>query len=192
MLYYPIEGLLTQVEEPQGGICRKIFTDNKELFLKVPGSLNNHQAWPGGYFDHLSEVMNIALVLYGRLDSLRPLPFSLSDLLLVVFLHDIEKPWKYELDWKGELRLKSFMQSKHDQQEFRMKKFEEYGLRLSPEQENGIRYAEGEHGDYTNLSRTMGPLAAVAHMCDVASARLWFGYPLEKDDPWDRAKRNRY
>ena len=35
--------------------------------------------------------MNIAVVLYERLNSIRPLPFSLSDLLLVVYLHDVEK-----------------------------------------------------------------------------------------------------
>jgi hypothetical protein len=39
--------------------------------------------------------MNIAIELYKNLGSHRPLPFSLSDVLLILYLHDLEKPWKY-------------------------------------------------------------------------------------------------
>ena len=52
-----------------------------------------------------------------------------------------------------------------------------------------LRYAEGELADYTNKRRMMGPLAAMAHMCDVASARLWFDYPAATGDPWLGAAR---
>ena len=39
--------------------------------------------------------MNYACFLYDKMSELRPLPFLLSDALLVLFLHDIEKPVKY-------------------------------------------------------------------------------------------------
>ena len=39
--------------------------------------------------------MIIAAVLHKEFSSLRPLPFTLSDALLVLFLHDLEKPWAY-------------------------------------------------------------------------------------------------
>ncbi|MCU0687543.1 MAG: hypothetical protein MUF34_35755 [Polyangiaceae bacterium] len=61
----------------------------------MQGSTNNHQAWRGGDLDHVAEVMNIAVVLFEQLSKKRPLPFSLSDILLVVVLHDIEKPWPF-------------------------------------------------------------------------------------------------
>lgn len=182
--YHTIEKMLNMIDEPNRTACMRIFADNRKLFQTVQGSTNNHQNWLGGYFDHVQEVMNIAVVLYERFGLLRPLPFSLSDLLLVLYLHDIEKPWKYELREDGGLYHKPSFETKEDSQRFRMVKLKECGIALTPEQENGLKYVEGEHDDYTNRRRVMGPLACLAHMCDVASARLWFNHPMSESDPW--------
>ena len=189
--YYTIEQMLKMIDEPNRTACQRILIDNRQMFQAVQGSTNNHQNWPGGYFDHVQEIMNIAVVLYERLNSVRPLPFSLSDLLLVVYLHDVEKPWKYDLREDGQLHHKATMQNKADHQCFRMAKLAEYGVAFTPEQENGMKYAEGELNDYTNRRRVMGPLACVAHMCDVCSARLWFAHPAEENDSWSGAGRIR-
>jgi 23S rRNA maturation-related 3'-5' exoribonuclease YhaM len=172
-----------------GNACKRLLEDNLALFATVQGSTHNHQSWRGGYLDHVTEVMNIAYVLYQSLTAHRPLPFTLSDILLVVFLHDIEKPWKYELGSDGQLQHKASMQTKADHQAFRMAKLAEYGIQLTPEHENALKYAEGELADYSSRERKMGPLAALAHMCDVASARIWFDFPAVVDDPWTGAVR---
>ena len=187
--YLPVDDLVDLIDVPNRTAVKNILADNRELFSKVQGSTHNHQAWPGGYIDHVTEVMNIAVVMFRELGALRPIPFTLSDVLLVVFLHDIEKPWKYELGADGHLHHKASMQSKADHQRFRIAKLTEYGVQLTPEHENGLKYAEGELVDYTNRERKMGPLAAMAHLCDVTSARLWFDYPAASADPWDGAKR---
>src|SRR5262249_9207094 len=70
--------------------------EHNDLFWSARGSSHNHQAWAGGYAHHVREVMNVAVVLYDALGQLRPLPFSLSDALVVLFVHDLEKPWAYE------------------------------------------------------------------------------------------------
>lgn len=189
--YYTVEEMLAMIDEPNRSACLKILEDNRKIFQIVQGSTNNHQNWPGGYFDHVQEIMNIAVILYDKLSSVRPLPFSLSDLLLVVYFHDIEKPWKYELGEDGQLHHKATMKNKSDHQRFRMEKLAEYGVKFTAEQENGMKYAEGELNDYTNRHRVMGPLACVAHMCDVASARLWFDHPMQSGDPWAGAGRIR-
>jgi hypothetical protein len=189
--YFTVDELIGMIGEPNRSACRRILADHRTLFQTVPGSTHNHQAWPGGYFDHVQEIMNVAVVLYERLNSIRPLPFPLSDLLLVVYLHDVEKPWKYELGADGQLHHKASLRTKEEHQRFRMAKLAEYGVVFTPEHDNGMRYAEGELADYTNQRRVMGPLAAVAHMCDVASARLWFDHPLAADDPWAGAGRRR-
>lgn len=189
--YYTIEQMLVMIDEPNQTVCFRILSENRKLFQIVQGSTHNHQAWPGGYYDHVQEIMNIAVYLYPVMHALRPLPFSLSDALLVVFLHDIEKPWKYEIGPDGELQIIPALRAKDAQHEFRLKKLTEYGIVLTPEQENAMRYVEGEFGDYTNRRRVMGPLAAFCHMCDVWSARGWFDYPLEQNDPWSGAQRMR-
>lgn len=190
--YYDIENLLGLIEPAavrEG--CLRMYAENCDLYREVQGSTHNHQAWPGGYHDHVAEVMNLAHVLFETLNAQRQLPFTLSDLLLVVFLHDAEKPWKYEVGPDGELQHRPGMETKDDHQRFRMKKLAEYGITLTPEQENGLEYAEGEIKNYSNRKRHMGPLAAVAHMCDVASARLWFDHPAAEADPWIGARRVR-
>jgi hypothetical protein len=189
--YRRIEEMIEMIDEPNRSACATILADNRDLFQKVQGASHNHQAWPGGYFDHVQEVMNIALVLYHELSALRLLPFSVSDALLVLFLHDIEKPWKYEIDNDGKLKYKEALKTKADCHIFRNQKLREYGIVLTAEQENGMKYVEGEHNDYTNLRRVMGPLAAFCHLCDVTSARIWHNHPLAQDDLWNGAGRLR-
>jgi hypothetical protein len=189
MGYASVDELVGRIDEPNRTACARILAEHRTLFATVQGSTHNHQAWRGGYLDHVAEVMNIAVLLYEQLSAKRPLPFSLSDILLVVFLHDIEKPWKYELGSDGQLHHKADMQGKAAHQKFRMEMLAKYGVVLTAEHENGLKYAEGELSDYTNKQRMMGPLAALAHMCDVASARLWFDYPAASGDPWDGAAR---
>lgn len=156
--------------------------ENQALFEKSLGSIHNHQAYEGGYTHHLEEAMNIALVLHNTYSDLRPLPFSLSDALLVLYLHDLEKPWKYELV-DGQYKMIASMVDKDAQHRFRLQKIKEYGIALTPEQENGIEYVEGENSKHSYYKRTRGPLAAFCGLCDSTSARIWFEYP-KADDTW--------
>lgn len=102
--YLQLDDLLGKIDEPYQSKCRQIVSENLALFERSRGSSNNHQAWTGGYIDHLHEVMNLAVRFYSQMNDLRPLSFF-------------------------------------------------------------------------------------CHMCDVASARLWYDYPQEHDDPWPGAKR---
>lgn len=188
---YAITEMLEMVYQPNRAACFRILAGNWDLFTTVPGSSCNHQAWPGGYYDHVEEVMNMAIVLYDSMSARRPLPFSLSDALLVLFLHDIEKPWKYELGEDGELRIIESLRAKEAQHAFRDRKLQEEGIVLTPDQKNGMRYVEGELNDYSGSRRVMGELAAFCHMADIASARIWHDYPLAENDPWEGAKRMR-
>lgn len=181
--------MLDLLHQPYRAVCLKILSENWVLFRSAPGSSHNHQAWPGGYYDHVEEVMNTAIVLYEAMCDCRQLPFSLSDALLVLFLHDIEKPWKYEPGEDGNLRIIESLRTKEAQHEFRDRKLQEEGVMLTSDQKNGMRYVEGEHGDYSTSHRSMNELAAFCHMADVASARIWHDYPLKQSDPWVGAKR---
>jgi len=134
--------------------------------------------------------MNLAVLFYERLGSVRPLPFSLSDALLVVFLHDLEKPWKYQIGSDGHITKDTSM-TKEERKGFRARKIREYGIELTQEHENALRYIEGiPDSEYTPGARIMGPLAAFCHLCDITSARIWFEYPNAENDPWTNAKRS--
>jgi len=195
-----VEALVRKVDSPANEICLRIIEDNRELFRTAPGSTHNHQAWLGGYWDHLTEVMNLWVLLYGALASgtgrlqlfeddepVELFPeserFTLSDGLLVLFLHDIEKPWRCRLE-NGELVVIPELKSKAARKEFRDRKLAEYGLVLTPQQQNALHYAEGVRDDeYTPDARIMSPLATLVHCCDLISARLFYDFPrpLGKD-----------
>ena len=173
--YYNIRELLNLIDEPNRSACQTIYFVNKEMFDKAKGSSYNHQAWEGGYMGHMRDIMNIACRIYSNLNSVRSLPFSLSDALLVLFLHDIEKPWKY--GGKPEI-----VNEYSNYQEFQKAKFEEYNFNLTDEHLNAIKYAHGEGNDFKQTERVSKPLAAFLHCCDTISARIWFDYP--KAEEW--------
>ena len=188
--YQTVGELIELIDEPNRRACRQVFKENAELFRSAPGSSHNHQAWRGGYYDHVSEVMNLAVLFYNALGTARPLSFSLSDALLVVFLHDLEKPWKYVVGFDGSITKDAGM-TKEGRKSFRAQKIHEYGIDLTPEHENALRYVEGiPDSEYTPGARIMGPLAAFCHLCDVTSARIWFDYPQTIHDSWQGAKRS--
>jgi hypothetical protein len=186
--YLSFAELLQPVDQPYRSAFQRLLAGHDDLFRSARGSSHNHQAWVGGYADHVREVMNAAVVLYDALGQLRPLPFSLSDALVVLFVHDLEKPWAYEQVGGAWRRREGLKENAHG---FRLAKLTEAGVTLPAELERAVFFVEGEGSHYTNRSRAMSPLAAFCHICDVASARLWHDHPWERDDPWVGAGRTR-
>lgn len=159
--------------------ARELYSEHRSKMLSSPGSSSKHQAWPGGYADHVTATCDIAEELYSlwSSDERRPLSFELDDALLVLFLHDLEKPFKYSpaaSPQEAELQklaredpsgLKDILISRH-------------GIELSAEQRNALRYIHGEpDSEYSPEERLAGRLAAFCHCCDYLSARLWFDQP---------------
>ncbi len=190
--YQPIESLIDLIDEPNKGICRSILTDNRMLFEQARGSTHNHQTWDGGYIDHVTDGMNYAHHLYAFDKAFcRPLPFSLSDALLVFFLHDLEKPWRILVNSERVASNHPNFAKKEDFRKFRERKLESYGLVLTPDQYNAFTYVEGELADYTSQHRVMNELAAFCHKVDIWCARGWYEYPKSGNDEWVGATRVR-
>ena len=156
------------LKEPNRLSMFKLVRENQEKIVAAPGSKSKHQAWPGGFIDHTNEVIKIAKALYKSMNSVYPLPFDLADAYLVLNLHDLEKPFKY---WKEPDDFSVNLPN-----EFKVILFEKYEFQLSDEVRNALEYIHGEEGSHGE-SRVMGPLAAFCHMCDIASARIWYDYP---------------
>ena len=187
-VYRTMQELVGYIDEPNRTAIRRFIKENRSLLQSAVGSTNNHQWWEGGWWDHTTEVMNIANVLYQTLHELRPFTFTSSDALLVLFMHDIEKPWKY-VERGDALHHRPGMKTKADHQKFRMDIARVWGIALTDAHVNGIKYAEGELDDYSPRTRVSCPLAAFAHMCDHASARMWFNHPWGSGDSWHGSHR---
>ncbi|MBI4434051.1 hypothetical protein HY632_04710 [Candidatus Uhrbacteria bacterium] len=187
--YFTIDDMLEMIPEPNRSACQRLLAHLRAHHPDAPGSTHNHQAWPGGYLDHLCEFMNLVIVFYRSLSQLRSQSYTLADALLVGFLHDLEKPWALVKTAQGTVMRIAVLQPKDAQHEFRMAKIQEFGIVLTPDQEDALRYVEGEMGVYSEHRRHMSPLACCCHLADCTSARMWPEHPLASDDPWRGAAR---
>lgn len=145
--------------------CLALWRKESERISTTQGSSHNHQAWAGGYEEHIKQVLNIAIDYYESLNNFRPLTFSLSDALVVLFIHDLEKPWKKDHS--------ETFKDKKNRALFRVDKAAAYDITLTEEQQNALKYVEGEGDDYRSDRRVMNEMAAFCHICDVTSARIW-------------------
>jgi hypothetical protein len=201
--YYDLDTMVKMIDEPNRSICQQAISDNRTLFQQAAGSSYNHQAWAGGYWDHVTEAMNIWLLLFnsfestGRLDQLnRKERFTKSDGLVVLFWHDIEKPWSFVLqngapvaDEHGRLQRLPHLSDKAARKAFAEAKIREYGVALSPTLRNALDYVEGiRDSDYSPFDRRMQPLAALCHASDMLSARAFYNFPLVTSDAWGASR----
>jgi hypothetical protein len=190
--YLSIESLLKLIDEPNRAICQRILLDHRATFEVARGSTHNHQTWAGGYIDHITDGMNYARHLYAFDEAFgRMLPFSVSDALLVFFLHDLEKPWRIMVSTNGHVSNREGLSTKEDFKKFREEALAQYGLVLTPYQQNALTYVEGEYKDYSSTHRVMNELAAFCHKVDSWCARGWYDYPKAVGDEWTGASRIR-
>jgi hypothetical protein len=167
IVFRPILNYLEMVEGPNRQRVIDYFNQNLEVFEKAPGSRGAHQAWPGGYLDHLEQTMIWAEFTYSPTEVINhaPLDFSLSDAILVLFLHDLEKPFKYV---NGEAFADDQAKFEFIQRQCFLAK-----IALNQNHLNALKYIHGEGKDYTPGKRIMGNLAVFCHNCDFQSAGIW-------------------
>lgn len=180
--YLDLTALLSLIPDPNH---RKLYTmlhDHRKRIETAKGSSHNHQAWEGGYIEHVVETMNIACQQYAWMSKARTLPFELAEALEVMFLHDIEKPFKTgklltecECSYGADCLCAGMEATKENRKKWRAQMIKKYEILLSEDQENALEYVEGvPDSKYTPGERTMNELAAFCHCCDILSARLWW------------------
>ncbi len=175
-----LQQLLQEIKDPRRDIFLKIYEDHKELFHQAKGSSYNHQTWDGGYADHIAEVLRINDITYDSLSKLRELPFSKDSAAIALFLHDIEKPFRYGIgtDDRCDKWHKIFNDKSKDWEKVKWDIIADlqarYGFDLTDDEINALKYTHGEGLDHQKGIRVAKPLAAHVHHCDNISARIWY------------------
>jgi hypothetical protein len=98
------------------------------------------------------------------------LPFTLAEVLMVMYFHDIEKLGMFP---RNDVEKIKFLESLPDK----------YGFGLTVKERMAIKYIHGEGNEYSKTNRVMGRLCAFCHCIDVLSARLWHNKPDNKELP---------
>lgn len=163
-----MEEYIELIDENNKEQCLELYKFLKTNCSMAKGSSNNHQYWEGGYFDHIKETFSYANKLYFLLNQDREVNFSLSDAILVLFLHDLEKPIKYS-PLKEEYL--------NDDNEVKNQLINKFNIKLTLEHLLALKYIHGEGEDYRKDRRVMNELGAFCHCCDIISARIFFNYP---------------
>lgn len=166
-----IDHYLNLIEGENGIACRQMFEQYENIFTKAPGSKVKHQAWEGGYTQHLCQTMALAEFLYEPIKNIGGVDFSLSDAILVLFLHDLEKPFKYV---EGKV-----FHSDAEKKEFISSQVELFNIILDEKHLNALKYIHGEGEDYSPNVNIQLPLSAYVHICDVTSARIWHDVKID-------------
>lgn len=157
--------------------------DHRQRVLTAPGSRGAHHAWEGGYQEHVRQTMMIVAHTYellrsvGRLDELPSHEqFSLNDALVVMFLHDIEKPFVYGIGADSKVVVERPM-DKATRRAFRADVIDRYGFKLTPTMANALQFVEGERdADYIPGGRAEQPLASLCQVADNLSARALYDH----------------
>lgn len=176
--YLSMNKLIEKIDWSNRQICQDVLEIHKSYLSKTKASAHEHQDWPGGLWDHMVQSMNVAVSLYDLLTGMRPLEFSLSDALLVLFWYHVTKLPRSERDKSRNLWI-----------DFPRSLPEALAIR------HALDYIDGE-GEIKEDSlgwdsRKMWPLGAFTHMCETASSRLWPKFPLLRNDAWRGARRRK-
>jgi hypothetical protein len=184
--YLHLDAFVDMVEEPNRANVAAMIADGRDRYRSAWGSSHNHQAWKGGYEDHIVETLNLARVDYQLLNALRPLPFAFSSVVLVLISHDLEKADRYDAHGNAIPALDS-KEAKHA---YRLQQLHRWDVQLTEQQLNALCFVEGERpGDYSSSGRASNELAAFCHRQDSWSARGWHDKPAAENDSWPGAQR---
>lgn len=169
---------IKRLDSPYKKGCSQILEDNLSLFLTAAGSSHNHQHWQGGYLDHIAEIFQIAEGIYNIFPERKSLIYF-PDVLLVLYLHDIEKPFLFNYDENGNfIILNEELNNKPAREAFRTELIKKYKLPLKEKHWHALKHVEGIRDKYyTSGDRVMSELGALCHLADMASARLWHDCP---------------
>lgn len=178
----PLRELIEDIEDDRQSILLEIYDRYRDVFHFARGSGKNHQAWTGGYADHIADCLRINEVVYDAMAQLYPLDFSKGSAGVVLFFHDIEKLFRYGPDqhaecvrWRDKFNQCAGNTGSWDGMKWQiledMKRV--FSFSFSEDEINALKYTHGEGADYSKDMRVARPLAAHVHHCDNTSARIW-------------------
>lgn len=173
--FLDLHDIVKLVNMPNRDAIIDAYVENAARIAQTPGSKKKHQAWDGGYLDHVVYATNYGIALHNvhRMLGFEP-DHDEGDIALMLLLHDFGKIARYKKADNGWDYVDDPDRAEH---EFFDKAIERYGFALTEIQENALEFVHGEGSKYTPQGRLMLPLATVCHTADVWNARYCPAHP---------------
>lgn len=170
-----IEAMLGNLSEVnlRRGKYLQLYREIGPMMKQVPASTKYHHCWEGGLHDHTEEVMAGAYGLYFLYYSTvaEHTPFSIDDVIISAFIHDLDKLDKYAKKPDGTFEYNPNLSFSASPIGKTMNILASHGISLTDIQLNALTYAEGGWSQQarTESSSKLHPLACLIHMADMAS-----------------------
>ena len=161
----------------------KLYADIELILKAMPAAIRWHHDEEGGLYRHTKEVISIALDIYNFLRAdLKKRAITENDVILVAFVHDLEKMTKYKKNKNYEPDRKYEKGYKETRFVFNYDKIDmndtaqvvrlcaRYEIFLSDSQLNALTYA---HGGWSVDKGELKPLATILHAADLISSSLY-------------------
>lgn len=153
----------------------KLYDDIEEKLKVNPASIKYHHNYPSGLYIHTLEVMRFALEIFETYKEKMIQHFTRDDIILVSFIHDLEKVTKYRRNLSQNAGISepyfTYNSSKLDMNDTAevVNLIGRYGIHLSDLQLNSVAlHMGGWSVDRGKLSE----LAALIHIADLMSVNF--------------------
>jgi len=161
----------------------KLYADIESTLKAMPAAIRWHHSEEGGLYRHTKEVISIAFNIYNclRVD-LKKRAITENDVILVAFVHDLEKMTKYKKNMNYEPNRKYEKGYKETEFVFNYNKIgmndtaqivrlcARYEIFLSDIHLNAMTYS---HGGWSVDKGELTPLATILHAADLISSSLY-------------------
>lgn len=146
----------------------------KEFGYNWPASSSEktHHHWAGGYFEHVFQVMSISASIFEDLSKNSTLDFSLSDLLIAAYVHDLDKLERYEVDETSPTGFRKKKYKNCNETAHVLQICSHFNFILTMEQVHAITFHHGGWSvdkAYDGLSQ----MATILHSADLLSANVY-------------------
>ena len=154
-----------------------LYYDIEEDFTSAPAAVKYHHNWGGGLYTHTEQVMNIAVNLFDEWKE--KLTVKLDDIIIVSFIHDLDKMYKYKLRPLSERKENEpFYTYKYKEKATYPPEMDvirilaEHGISLSRQQTEALAWHHGGWSSAAKTYKSNSQLAAIIHIADLFSAKV--------------------
>jgi len=87
--FLDLHQIVQLVDQPNKDAIIESYVQNVERVAQTPGARKKHQAWDGGYLDHVVYATNYGIALHNLHKQIGfQVNYSESDIAIVMLLHD--------------------------------------------------------------------------------------------------------
>jgi len=166
---------LLNIEDYNNFKCINLLDYILDKYPNPTGTIYDDNSYESDYYKHMSDILDYASKMFKHLLLKVKLEFSLSDAILVLFLHDIVTTIKYTpvltktgvIDENGMIEEEIYEYETASYDEIIEILINKFNIKLTEEHKLVLKHIHGEGEDYRKNKKILSPLSAFCHSCEL-------------------------